>query len=162
MGVNGVLDSSNSFFLESFHFHTQYSSRYRFQKPLSLIGMDPKQDLYFNFSRAGLSCSFFFFGLCPYFPCGRLLFVDVRSSETGVLPRVFGAWDLWLTWCFCLGLFKLSCGLSWLMMTGPQVAVLLFDMMACLFRPKDLFTRCRPGIQADSSTQAKLHCAVAP
>lgn len=81
--------------------------------------MDPKWRLYFSFPRAGLSFS------RPFFPRVLIFHVGVKSSDTGELPRVFGAWDLWPR-RFCLGLFNLSCGLSWLMMTaGPQVAVLL-------------------------------------
>ncbi|TKS67782.1 Semaphorin-5B Semaphorin-G [Collichthys lucidus] len=47
---------------------------------------------------------------------------------------------------------ELIVGASCLMMTSPQVAVLLCDMMVCLFRTKDLFTRCEASIQADNST----------
>lgn len=71
--------------------------------------------------------------------------MGVKSSDTGELPRVFGAWDLSL-WCCCLGLFNLGCGLSWLMMTGPQVAVLLS-------------VSSEEKMDADGGIQAKSHCA---
>lgn len=97
--------------------------------------------------------------LCPYFPSGRHFLFScrwrVRSCERRVIPCGLGAWDLSLTWCLCLRLLLCSSSRR-LMMSGPQVAVLLCNTMACLFRTKDLFTRCQAVIRADS----RANCTV--
>lgn len=108
------------------------------------------------------------FLLCPYFPSGRLLFLLQRTCQKfwnrsgplcvwglGFVLDVVFVFGVVLSWAVVSGSHS-----QLMMMSSPQVVVLLCDMMFCLFRAKDLFTRCKAGIQADSGTQAKLHCGV--
>lgn len=122
----------------------------------------------FCFFSLALEVTFVF--LCPYFPCGRLSFSFVGTFLTENMSEVVRQ-DQSLVCsgpgtCPCRGVCVrgcsswavVSCSHSRLMMSSPQVAVLLCDMMACLLTAKDLFTRCEAGIQADSGAEAKLHC----
>lgn len=57
---------------------------------------------------------------------------------------MFGSWDSSLTLCLrsgrgCLSRVAVSGSHSQLIMSSPQVAVSVFDMIVCLFRAKDLF-----------------------
>lgn len=131
-------------------------------------GHYPKYKWEFCFFSLALEVTFIF--LRPYFPCGRLSFLFVVTFLTENMLEVLrqdrspvcsGPGT-----CPCRGVCVRGCS-SWAvvscshsrpMMSSPQVAVLLCDMMACLFTAKDLFTRCEAGIQADSGTEARLHC----
>lgn len=115
----------------------------RLQNQLFFIFIFPWQNILGTFF-------FFLLLLCPSFQRGSLfLFRMSGSCWTGSPPACFGGLGLVLMLCYCFGLFNFGCGLSWLMTTGPQVAVPLFDTMACLFGTERLFSRCRSGKKTD-------------
>lgn len=112
MGGNGFVEKDN-FFCDSILSKNTVLDYAQFQQPLFLIWMDPHWGLFFP-GQDLLALEVTSFLLCPYFPSGRLLFLFVVSflaenmsevPKTGVVPCVFRAWDLSLTWCLFLGLF---------------------------------------------------------
>lgn len=140
----------------------------QFEQSLSLIWRDPQWGLFFFQSSTYLRwppfCCVFNFQVGE----GCCFFRFLAESMSEVLKEKWSPVCLgpgicpWRDVCVwgCLSWVVVCGSHSKLMMSSPQVPVVLCNMMVCLFRTKDLFTRCKAEIQADSGTQAKLFCGV--